>query len=58
MTETKRELPDWLSEFVANSQWGEAPVYMYFWTGVSTIAAALRRKVWIDMGNFVWYPNL
>lgn len=31
---------------------------MYFWVGVATIAAALRRKVWIDMGTFDWYPNL
>jgi hypothetical protein len=36
---------------------GEAPDRMYFWTGVSTIAGALRRKVWIDQGLFSWYPN-
>lgn len=53
-----RELPDWLTEFVENSKWGEAPVYMYFWVGVSTIAACLRRQCWLDMGTFKWYPNL
>jgi len=31
---------------------------MYFWVGVATIAAALRRRVWLDMGTFDWYPNL
>jgi hypothetical protein len=30
---------------------------MHFWAGVSAIAGALRRKVWIDMGYFQWYPN-
>lgn len=30
---------------------------MYFWTGVSTIAGALRRCVWIDQAEFTWYPN-
>lgn len=55
---TSRELPDWLSAFVQNAKWGEAPLYMYFWTGIATIAAALRRRVWLDMGNFMWYPNL
>ena len=55
---TTRENPDWLTSFVDHAKWGEAPTYMYFWTGVATIAAALRRKVWIDMGDFVWYPNL
>lgn len=53
-----RETRDWLTSFVAASEWGEAPSYFYFWVGVATIAAALRRKVWLDMGEFVWYPNL
>ena len=30
---------------------------MYAWVGVSTIAGALRRKVWIDQAYFKWYPN-
>lgn len=30
---------------------------MHFWTGVSVIASALRRRVWFDMGHFKWYPN-
>ncbi len=30
---------------------------MLFWTGVSTIAGALRRQVWIDMKYFQWVPN-
>lgn len=53
-----RECSDWLTEFVEGAKWGEAPVFMYFWAGVSAIASVLRRKVWIDMGEFVWYPNL
>lgn len=53
-----RKLPDWLTEFVASSEWGEAPQYMYFWVGVATVAAALRRQVWIDQKTFIWYPNL
>ena len=35
----------------------EAPDKFHFWTGVSTVAGALRRKVWIDMGYFQWTPN-
>ena len=55
---TSREIPDWLTEFVKTTEWGEAPIQMYFWTGIATIAAALRRRVWVDMGTFQWYPNL
>jgi hypothetical protein len=54
----KRELHDWLTEFVSNTKWGEAPDYFYFWVGVGTIASALRRQVWLNMGTFHWFPNL
>jgi hypothetical protein len=30
---------------------------MHFWTAVSTLAGALRRRVWIDMAYFRWFPN-
>ena len=53
-----RELPDWITEFVRNTEWGEAPIHIYFWVAVGTIAATLRRRVWLDMGTFDWYPNL
>jgi hypothetical protein len=55
---SQRELPDWLSEFVRNTEWGEPPQRVYFWVGVAAIAAALQRRVWIDMGTFQWLPNL
>lgn len=52
-----RNHPDWLAAFMDYASIGEAPDRMYFWTGVSTIAGALRRKVWIDQGLFKWHPN-
>lgn len=58
MSESNRELPDWLTEFMNNTKWGEAPDYFYFWTGVATLAATMRRRTWLDMGTFTWYPNL
>lgn len=39
------------------SAFSEAPDQFHFWTGVSVIAGALRRQVWIDMGYFQWTPN-
>lgn len=30
---------------------------MHYWCGVSAIAGALRRRVWVDMGYFRWFPN-
>lgn len=53
----KRNFPDWLKSFVEFGSYGEAPLKMLFWTGVSTIAGALRRRVWIDQKFFQWVPN-
>jgi Protein of unknown function (DUF3987) len=55
---TQREHHDWLSAFVEYTKHGEAPTKMYFWTGVTTIAGALRRRIWFDQAHFKWYPNL
>lgn len=35
----------------------ESPSDFHFWVGVSTIAGALRRRVWLDMKKFQWTPN-
>jgi len=48
---------DWLKAFINYAGYGEAPLHTLFWTGVSTIAGALRRKVWIDQKYFQWVPN-
>lgn len=53
-----RRCEDWLKSFVEYSSFGEAPLKMLFWTGVSTVCGALRRRVWIDMKYFQWVPNM
>ena len=53
----KRRLSDWLQAYLNYSEFSEAPELMHFWTGVSTLAGALRRRVWIEMGYFQWTPN-
>lgn len=54
---TARNFPDWLTAFCDYASFGEAPRRMYFWVGVSAVAGALRRRVWIDQAYFRWYPN-
>lgn len=49
---------DWLTAFLDYSSYGEAPKHLYFWSGVSAVAGALRRKVWIDQAYFKWHCNL
>lgn len=53
----KRNFADWLPAYLEFTTGTEAPRIMHFWTGVSCIASCLRRKVWLDMKRFRWYPN-
>lgn len=53
-----RHNKDWLAAFMEYASYGEAPRHMYFWSGVSAIAGALRRKVWIDQAYFKWHCNM
>jgi Protein of unknown function (DUF3987) len=52
-----RNFADWLAAYVQYAGFSEAPRRMHYWSGVSAIAGALRRRVWIDMGYFRWFPN-
>lgn len=54
---SKRKLSNWLQTYLQYSGYSEAPEQFHFWTGVSTLGGALRRRVWIDMGYFQWTPN-
>lgn len=52
-----RQCDDWLKSFIEYTSYGEAPTHFYFWAGVSALAGALQRKVWIDQAYFKWYCN-
>lgn len=52
-----RNSSNWLESYLKYAAVTEAPREMHFWTGVSVLAGALRRKVWLDMKKFVWYPS-
>lgn len=54
---SNRHLSDWIKSYMSYSSYAEAPDKMHFWVAVSTIAGALRRRVWIDQGYFQWTPN-
>ena len=52
-----RALNDWLESYIQYTAGTEAPRIMHFFAGVSAIAGALRRKVWIDNIRFRWYAS-
>ena len=52
-----RKLKNWINSYLQYSQHSEAPEQFHFWTAVSVLGGALRRRVWIDQGYFQWTPN-
>lgn len=52
-----RNFPHWLKAYLDWTKASEAPDMFHFWTGVSTIAGALRRRVWREENIFQWIPN-
>lgn len=52
-----RRLANWLTSYAEYTAASEAPEMFNFWSGVSAIAGALRRRVWIDQVKFKWTPN-
>lgn len=52
-----RHFSNWISAYLDYSSHSEAPKHMHFWVAVSTLAGALRRRVWLDMAYFRWHPN-
>ena len=52
-----RHYKDWLAAYIEYASFSEAPKHMHFWCGVSALAGALRRRVWLDMAYFKWHCN-
>ena len=52
-----RKLKNWITSYMEYTRHSESPDEFHKWTAIGTIAGALRRRVWFDMGYFTWYPN-
>lgn len=52
-----RQLDNWIKHYLEYSTVLESPRRMHFWTSISALAGAVRRKVWLDMRRFKWYPS-
>lgn len=54
-----RELENWLDAYLRYTENSESPVSYHTWCGLSVIAGALQRKVYLNWGlGQVIYPNL
>lgn len=54
-----RELTDWLDHYLKYTENSESPLSYHIWCGLSVIAGALQRKVYLRWGlGRIVYPNL
>lgn len=53
-----RELDDWLSNYLRLVENTEPPISYHTWAGLSLIAGALQRKVYLQWGFERIYPNM
>jgi len=54
----RRLLSDWLNGYLELTNELEAPARLHLWTGLTVMAAALRRRVFMEMTYETVYPNL
>lgn len=47
----------WLQRYIQRAKVSEAPSYLHFWAGVSTIASITQRRTYLDMETFTLIPN-
>lgn len=53
-----REINDWLSGYLKFTEGSEPPISYHTWVGLSLIAGALQRRVYLEWGFETIYPNL
>lgn len=53
-----RQLRSWVDGFLEHTKNISSPEIFRKWAAISTIAGALERKVWVDVGQGPLYPNL
>jgi len=53
-----RNLNNWLESYIELMNNTEPAVIFDTWVGYSVIASALRRKVYLQLGRLIYYPNI
>lgn len=56
--QTHRRLGNWLKSYAEYTAESESPESFHLWTGLSVIASALRRNIWLNQGIYILYPNM
>lgn len=55
---SKRHFPDFIDAYLEYTKNHEASKKIHKWTAISTVAAAIERKIWMDREYYVLFPNM
>ncbi len=55
---TERILDNWLMKYGEYTIESESPEQFHLWTGLSIIASAVRRNIWLNQGTHILYSNM
>ena len=53
-----RHLSDWVGAFESFTEYSGTPLRLRRWAGISCLAGALERKVWVHTAGSEFFPNL
>jgi len=53
-----RQLANWLQTYIEYTKETESAPIFHKWVGISILAAALSKKVWLNLGRIKVFPNL
>ena len=53
-----RELTDWLDSYLQFTHNSEPPELYHTWTAISTVAAVMQRKCFVNWGPLQFFPNM
>ena len=55
---TSRALSNWTMSYNQYTSETESPSQFHLWVGLSVLASAVRKNIWIDQGIYLLYPNM
>jgi hypothetical protein len=53
-----RRFPSWIDAYMDYARDSYCPDSFHLWTGLSVLAGALERKVWVKNGKVTYFPNI
>ncbi len=55
---SERLCADWLADYMKYTAKLESPDTYHFWSGMSVVAACVRRRAWVNLGYFKVFANM